>query len=82
MHVLPFNYSVIEVVLVGSMGRMEASVKGTLLEKFFLPYRIEHLTVALSPAIGWKGCVPSVEKFLTDAPGQFAKQSLMKHRRW
>lgn len=64
-----------EVVLVGSMERMEALVKGTVLEKVFLPYRIKRLTAALNPTTGWKGCVPAVEKFLTSAPAQFGHGS-------
>jgi len=66
---------VCEVVLVGSKGRMEALVKGNLLEKVFLPYRIERLTAALSPVTGWRGCIQSVETFLTSAPAQFARES-------
>lgn len=64
-----------EVVLVGSKrGLMEGAVKGTSLEKVFLPYRIERLWAALSQATGWKGCVQLVETFLTDAPAQFARE--------
>lgn len=61
-----------EVVLVGSIGRMGAAAKGNFLEKVFLPYRLERLMAALSPATGWKGCVQSMEAFLSNAPTQFA----------
>jgi hypothetical protein len=62
-----------EVVLVGSVGGMEGVVNGNvLMEKVFLPYRVQRLAAALSPATGWKGYVQSVETFLTDSLAQFA----------
>ncbi|KAG0565529.1 hypothetical protein KC19_8G197500 [Ceratodon purpureus] len=62
-----------DVVLVGSVRGMDGVVKGNaLMEKVFLPYRIQRLTAALSPATGWKGYVQLVETFLTDSPAQFA----------
>lgn len=46
-------------------------MKGNLLEKVFLSYRIQRLPAATSPATEWKGCVQLVETFLTNAPAQF-----------
>lgn len=64
-----------EVVLVGSKGRMEALVKGTSLEMVFLPHRVKRLMAALCPVKEWKGCVQSVESFMTNAPAQFHRAS-------
>jgi DNA polymerase III delta prime subunit len=70
---LPISLS--NIVLLGSKGRLQGAVDGTMLENIFLCYRVDRLVKALSSGTGWKASVQSAVTFLTKAPALYEAQN-------
>jgi hypothetical protein len=69
----PISFS--NIVLLGSKGRLQGAIDGTMLEKIFLPCRVARLVKALSSGTGWKASVQSAVTFLTKAPALYEAQN-------
>jgi hypothetical protein len=70
---LPISLS--DIILKGSKERLQGVVDGTMLEKIFLPSRVDRLVKALNPGTGWKASVQFAVKFLTTAPALYEAQN-------